>query len=69
MGVQLDIVPTDARDLVVAGAMISILTNPVLFHLLDRRALRKAASLAPDATERGGVSMAGKDGVKPPQEG
>ncbi|OYW51961.1 MAG: hypothetical protein B7Z31_13150 [Rhodobacterales bacterium 12-65-15] len=44
MGVSLDIVPTDARDLVVAGAMISILTNPVLFHLLDRRALRKAAA-------------------------
>jgi CPA2 family monovalent cation:H+ antiporter-2 len=44
MGVTLDIVPTDARDLVVAGAMISILLNPLLFHLLDRREARKAAT-------------------------
>ena len=36
MGVQLDIVPTEARDLVVAGALVSILLNPVLFRLLDR---------------------------------
>ncbi len=36
MGVTLDIVPAEARDLVVAGAMISILLNPLLFHLLDR---------------------------------
>ena len=43
MGVKLAIVPTEARDLVVAGAMISILLNPLLFHLLDRRAVRKAA--------------------------
>lgn len=43
MGVTLQIVPTEARDLVVAGAMISILANPLLFHLLDRREARKAA--------------------------
>jgi monovalent cation:H+ antiporter-2, CPA2 family len=42
MGVTLSIVPAEARDLVVAGAMISILLNPLLFHLLDRRAARKA---------------------------
>jgi len=41
MGVTLSIVPTEARDLVVAGAMISILANPLLYHLLDRRAARK----------------------------
>jgi CPA2 family monovalent cation:H+ antiporter-2 len=51
MGVQLAIVPTEARDLVVAGAMISILANPLLFHLLDRRAARKAAP--PPATAEG----------------
>ncbi len=50
MGVTLQIVPEDARDLVVAGAMISILVNPLLFHLLDRRARRKTvASPAPEA--------------------
>ncbi|MFN3281964.1 MAG: cation:proton antiporter, partial [Tabrizicola sp.] len=35
MGAKLDIVPPEARDLVVAGAMLSILANPLLFHLLD----------------------------------
>ena len=44
MGVTLDIVPAEARDLVVAGAMISILANPLLFHLLDRREARKVAA-------------------------
>lgn len=48
MGVTLDIVPTDARDLVVAGAMISILLNPLLFHLLDKRWERKAAGANPE---------------------
>ena len=47
MGVTLEIVPEMARDLVVAGAMISILANPLLFHLLDRREARKAAVVAP----------------------
>lgn len=36
MGVQLSVVPPAAKDLVVAGAMISILVNPVLFRALDR---------------------------------
>ena len=37
MGVKLAIVPSAAQDLVVAGALVSILVNPLLFHLLDRR--------------------------------
>jgi monovalent cation:H+ antiporter-2, CPA2 family len=45
MAVTLEIVPEKARDLVVAGAMISILANPLLFHLLDRREARKADAL------------------------
>ena len=49
MGATLDIVPPEARDLVVAGAMISILANPLLFHLLDKREVRKAAANAPEA--------------------
>ncbi len=36
MGVKLAIVPPEAKDLVVAGAMISILVNPILFRALDR---------------------------------
>jgi CPA2 family monovalent cation:H+ antiporter-2 len=51
MGVKLAIVPTEARDLVVAGAMISILANPLLFHLLDQRAARRAASTPAEPAE------------------
>jgi CPA2 family monovalent cation:H+ antiporter-2 len=36
MGVKLAIVPAMAKDLVVAGALISILANPLLFSWLDR---------------------------------
>lgn len=39
MGLDLAIVPPEARDLVVAGAFVSILVNPLLFHLLNRRGL------------------------------
>ncbi|WP_426035008.1 cation:proton antiporter [Cypionkella sp. TWP1-2-1b2] len=38
MGVSLKIVPVGARDLVVAAALLSILVNPLLFHLADRYA-------------------------------
>jgi CPA2 family monovalent cation:H+ antiporter-2 len=40
MGVQLEIVPVGARDLVVAAALVSILVNPLLFHLSDRYAAK-----------------------------
>jgi CPA2 family monovalent cation:H+ antiporter-2 len=36
MGVSLKIVPVEARDLVVAAALMSILINPLLFYLGDR---------------------------------
>jgi len=68
MGVTLSIVPTEARDLVVAGAMISILMNPLLFHLLDKRAARKAMVPA-DAPEGGSMGMAGKEAAEAPQQG
>ena len=69
MAVQLSIVPDKARDLVVAGAMISILLNPLLFHLLDKRAARRAVSVPPDTAEGGNVGVTGKDAVKASQEG
>ena len=69
MAVQLSLVPDKARDLVVAGAMISILLNPLLFHLLDKRVARRAVSVPPDAAEGGNVGVTGKDAVKASQEG
>jgi len=62
MGVKLAIVPTEARDLVVAGAMISILANPLLFHLLDKRAARRAVTAPAEPAE---VPAADPDGTGP----
>ena len=36
LGVSLKLLPDDGRDLVLAGAILSILLNPLLFSLLDR---------------------------------
>lgn len=52
MGVNLAIVPTEAKDLVVAGALISILTNPLIFSLLDRWTKRHPAPLASEEGEK-----------------
>ena len=46
MGVELAVVPVAARDLVVAGAILSILLNPILFRLLDRWVARHGGDLA-----------------------
>jgi CPA2 family monovalent cation:H+ antiporter-2 len=36
LGVSLDILPPDGQDLILAGALISIMINPFLFTLIDR---------------------------------
>ncbi|MBS1181627.1 MAG: ybaL [Proteobacteria bacterium] len=36
MGVGLDILPAEGRDLILAGALISIILNPLMFSLADR---------------------------------
>ena len=47
LGVKLEILPETGRDLLVAGAIISILLNPLLFHVLDRFAPHEEAEDAP----------------------
>ena len=52
LGVSLALLPERGRDLVLAGAIISILLNPLFFALLDRwhaRREAKAAAAASDA--------------------
>lgn len=44
LGVELDILPERGRDLVLAGAILSILINPFLFTLLDKWFARKEAA-------------------------
>jgi len=47
MGVKLAIVPAEAKDLVFAGAMLSILANPLIFTFLDRWIARQTPPPAP----------------------
>ncbi|MEZ5753839.1 MAG: cation:proton antiporter [Paracoccaceae bacterium] len=51
MGVKLAIVPPAAKDLVVAGALISILANPLLFAALDRWIARHPDPAMPPEAE------------------
>ena len=44
LGVTLEIMPKQAQDLVLAGALISIMLNPLIFGLLDRWQARQDAS-------------------------
>ena len=48
LGVSLAILPESARSLILAGAIISILLNPLLIELLDRLPLWRAAAEADD---------------------
>jgi len=41
LGVYLDILPERGQALILAGALLSIVLNPVLFHLLDRYTARE----------------------------
>jgi len=40
LGTNLDILPDDARDLILAGAILSIVLNPLLFAVVDRAGQR-----------------------------
>jgi CPA2 family monovalent cation:H+ antiporter-2 len=57
LGVQLDLLPSQARDLILAGALLSIMLNPVLFAMVDwltprveRRIGRVLPGAPPDQT-------------------
>ncbi len=47
LGVSLQIIPETARDLIVAGALLSIVVNPLVFMALDRFVLRAERTQAP----------------------
>ncbi len=70
LGAKLEILPTEARDLVVAGAILSILVNPFLFLALERWLERQghdatppqapdADAAPPDAAEEAPTSLSG----------
>jgi CPA2 family monovalent cation:H+ antiporter-2 len=47
LGVGLQILPPEGRDLILAGALISIIANPVFFYVIDRLAPSPAPSAQP----------------------
>ncbi|RDJ20953.1 Kef family K(+) transporter [Bosea caraganae] len=49
LGVSLAILPEQGRDLILAGAILSILLNPILFAAVDKFAAEAAAKLKPAA--------------------
>ena len=50
IGVSLQILPPEGRDLVLAGALISILANPIFFYAIDRYLPVAASPSAPAAS-------------------
>ncbi len=51
LGVSLGILPTQGRDLILAGALLSIIANPFLFSWLDGRQRKQADAEGPPAPE------------------
>jgi len=47
LGIDLGLIPTAARDLIVAGALLSILVNPLCFFALERWAGESGAAAPP----------------------
>jgi len=47
LSVELDILPAEGRDLILAGALLSIVANPLLFAWLERWQARQDAAAAP----------------------
>ena len=47
LGSSLQLIPADARDLILAGAIISIMLNPLLFTMIDRLAENDAVPPPP----------------------
>ena len=59
LGVSLALLPDRGRDLVLAGAIISIMLNPLFFALLDRYETKKKA--AEDAAEAAAAAQSADD--------
>jgi CPA2 family monovalent cation:H+ antiporter-2 len=53
LGVALGLMPERGRDLILAGAILSILLNPVLFSVLDHILAKSDASRAPAGEDEG----------------
>jgi CPA2 family monovalent cation:H+ antiporter-2 len=64
LGVTLNILPEEGRDLILGGAIVSIMMNPLLFYLLERfgPALEKEQAETPTAPDRSPGYVTSKTG-------
>jgi CPA2 family monovalent cation:H+ antiporter-2 len=60
LGISLSLVPPEARDLVLAGAIVSIVLNPLMFGLVERLGRIAGSDSAEDPV--GGPAPLGRDG-------
>ena len=67
LGMRLGLLPGEGRDLILAGAIISILLNPILFALLDAYFARREKAAA-DATEVASPAEAEEEEELPTRE-
>jgi len=51
LGLQLKVLPQDGHDLILAGALLSIIVNPVLFGWLDRRSAKETRRVQREADD------------------
>ena len=65
LGITLELLPTDARDIVLAGAILSILINPFLFAWLERTPSPREESLDTPRGEAGMDDAQTSDPVQP----
>jgi CPA2 family monovalent cation:H+ antiporter-2 len=63
LGVSLGLLPEEGHDLVVAGAILSIIVNPILLALTERVQVKRQVAKARNAVE---APAAGDDPVRPP---
>ena len=56
LGVAMGVLPQEGSDLILAGAIISILLNPMIFAVVERRRTRTVRALAAEAPNAAGVA-------------
>jgi CPA2 family monovalent cation:H+ antiporter-2 len=65
LGVGLMLLPEKGRDLILAGAIISILLNPFIFSALDRMLAKREKAAAQAATEAAEEELATREPIRP----
>jgi CPA2 family monovalent cation:H+ antiporter-2 len=64
LGVGLMLLPEEGRDLILAGAIISILLNPFIFSALDRLLLKREKAAASAETEAAAAALASREPIR-----